>query len=124
MTTTKSPPEGAGGPDIGNTSGFNRSTSRAEKKWRRSLREILARSDTSDERTWLHRFIAERVCGDHTLPSTISELERAKGIRFERREVTVAGHAGEPARVMAYRISPESRARALELLGLQQVPSA
>jgi hypothetical protein len=66
--------------------------------------------------TWLNRFVAERVCGDHTLPSTVSELERDKGICFERREVTIAGYAGEPARVMAYRVAPGSLQRAHDLL--------
>jgi len=117
MTATKSPPDGADGPDIGNTSRRDRSTLRPEFKWKRTLREILSRSSSSDERAWLHRFIAEKMCGDHTLPSTVSEIERVKGVRFERREITVPGHAGESARVMAYRVASESRARALELLG-------
>jgi len=116
MTTGRSPPGGAGGPSIANTSPADRSTPRPEAKWRRTLREILSRSSSNDERTWLHRFAAERVCGDHTLPSTVSELERDKGIAFERREVTLAGYGGEPARVMAYRVAPTSLQRALELL--------
>lgn len=98
---------------------------RPELKWRRTLRELLARSSSTDERSWLNRFLAERVCSDHTLPSTVSELAREKGLTFERKEIEVTGYAGEPARVMAYRVAPESIGRAQELLGLenQQAPA-
>ncbi len=91
---------------------------KAEAKWRRTLREILARSDSTDSSRWLHRFLAERTCRDHTLPSTVSELQSLKGIQFERKEIVVPGFAGEPARVMGYRVAPESLARARDLLGL------
>ena len=90
---------------------------RPEKKWRRTLRELLARSDSAEPRAWLNRMLAERVCSDHTLPSTISELAHEKGLIFERKEIEVSGYAGEPARVMAYRVAPQSRERARELLG-------
>lgn len=94
-------------------------TPRPERKWRRTLRELLARSDSSNARDWLNRFSSERVCSDHTLPSTVSEFERVKGLRFERKEIEVSGYAGEPARIMAYRIAPDSIDRARELLGLE-----
>jgi hypothetical protein len=88
-----------------------------ELKWKRTLREILLRSDSDDEHHWLHRFLAERTCRDHTLPSTVSELEKLKGVQFERKEVTVPGFQGAPARVMAYRIAPASISLARQLLG-------
>ena len=93
------------------------STQKPELKWRRTLRELLARSASDDPRRWLNRFVAERTCSDHTLPSTISELERAKGLRFDRREIEVVGYGGGLARLTAYRIAPEFEARARELLG-------
>lgn len=92
-------------------------TAKPELKWKRTLRELLARSGSDDERIWLNRFLAERVCRDHTLPSTVSELERTKGLRFDRKEIEVAGYAGETARVMAYRIAAASIERAHQLLG-------
>lgn len=91
---------------------------KAEAKWRRTLRELLVRSGSTDEHQWLHRFLAERTARDHTLPSTVSELEKLKGVKFERKEVVVPGFSGEAARVMAYRIAPESLSRARDLLGL------
>ena len=91
---------------------------RPERKWRRTLRELLSRSGSADERAWLNRFLAERVCSDHTLPSTVSELAREKGLTFERKEIEVSGYAGEPARVMACRVAPESLERARGLLGI------
>jgi hypothetical protein len=93
-----------------------------EKKWRRTLRALLERSEGDDPRGWLNRMLAEKVCSDHTLPSTVSELMRDKGIAFDRQEIEVSGYAGEPARVMAYRVSPCSipAARAL----LSGVPAA
>lgn len=95
-----------------------KSSSNVERKWRRTLRELLARSASTNEHHWLNRFIAERVCSDHTLPSTISEMERTKGLHFERKEIEVSGYAGETARVMAYRLAERSIERARELLGL------
>lgn len=80
-----------------------------------TLIAIMERSSSSDPRDWLNRFSAEKICADHTLPSTISEL-CGKGLVFERREITVTGYAGKPARIMAYRLREESRSRALELL--------
>jgi hypothetical protein len=90
---------------------------RPERKWRRTLRELLARSWSSNERDWLNRFLAERICSDHTLPSTVSELASEKGLHFERKEIEVSGYAGESTRVMAYRVAPESIERARGLLG-------
>lgn len=118
MTEKEQRPAAGGTADTGlGTSGSGkRSTPRPEAKWRRTLREILSRSLSPDPQAWLHRFAAESICRDHTLPSTVSELQSDKGLSFERHEVTVAGYAGEPARVMAYRLAPESIQRAITLL--------
>jgi len=62
--------------------------------------------------------LAERLVGDHTLPSTIAELSRTKGLIFEKVDIDVAGYGGERARITAYRVAPESVERARELLGL------
>jgi hypothetical protein len=92
-----------------------RSDLRPERKWRRTLRELLARSGSTDERAWLNRFLAERICSDHTLPSTVCDLAR-KGLAFERKEIEVAGYAGAATRITAYRVAPESIERAQALL--------
>lgn len=99
-------------------SGEQKDRPKPELKWRRTLREILARSASSDPRHWLNRFLAERLVGDHTLPSTVSELERCKGLAFERRDLEILGYAGESARITAYRLAPHSLQRARDLLGL------
>lgn len=85
-------------------------------KWRRTLRAILERGKSNDPQRWLNRFVAEREVRDHCLPSTVSEIERTKGISFERRDIEVVGYAGTPARLTAYRLAPESVERAHELL--------
>lgn len=62
------------------------------------------------------RFQAERELSDHVLPSTISALQ-AKGLTIFRREVIVPGYQGIETRCCEYWLAPESRQRALELLG-------
>ena len=89
---------------------------RPELKWRRTLRALLERSGSDHPRDWLNRMLAERLCGDHVLPSTIAELARTKGLIFHKQDLEVAGYAGELARVTAYRLAPESLQRARELL--------
>lgn len=86
-------------------------------KWQRTLRAILKRGESSDPQRWLNRFVAEREARDHCLPSTDSEIERTKGISFERREIKVVGYAGALTRLTAYRLLPKSIERARELLG-------
>lgn len=83
---------------------------RPPEKWRRTLRALI-------ERPSLHRFQAERdpEIRDHCLPSTVSELE-GRGLRIDRRLVTVPGFAGEVARVAEYRLDDANRARAREML--------
>lgn len=53
----------------------------------------------------LHRFEAERVVHDHSLPSTIAEIQKRYGIRIDRQIVEVPGYAGAPARVAEYWIA-------------------
>lgn len=64
----------------------------------------------------LNRFEAERVVHDHTLNSTISEIEK-RGVRVERREETVRGFRGHPTRVARYWLAEDQRAAAKALLG-------
>lgn len=79
------------------------------KKWVRILAAFVR-----GER--LHRFSAEERHHDHTLPSTVSELQK-KGVKIDRRDLAVSGYKGEPAYVSLYWLNadPEnvSRARAL-----------
>jgi hypothetical protein len=65
----------------------------------------------------LTRFDAERVCHDHTLPSTVSEIQRCS-IRVERETVTVPGHNGKPTRCAMYWLTNEEREKAAKLLEL------
>ena len=85
-------------------------STRPPAKWRRTLRALI-------ERPSLHRFDAERApdIRDHCLPSTIAELE-GRGLRIDRRLVTVPGFAGEVARVAEYRLDDVNRSTAREML--------
>ncbi len=65
----------------------------------------------------LHRFQAERVCHDHTLPSTISDFQRTTGIMVARKRITVPGYRGAPTQVALYWLVPDSRVRVQKLLG-------
>lgn len=64
----------------------------------------------------LTRFDAERVCHDHTLPSTVSEIQR-RGILISREGVTVPGHRGHPTRCARYWLTDEEKQKAAVLLG-------
>ncbi len=64
----------------------------------------------------LTRFDAERVCHDHTLPSTVSEIQHL-GIRVERETVTVPGYGGKPTRCARYWLTDEEKEKAAVLLG-------
>ncbi len=85
-------------------------STRPPMKWQRTLRALI-------ERQSLHRFQAERDpdIRDHCLPSTVSELE-SRGIRIDRRLVTVPGFAGERAIVAEYCLDDVNRTRAREML--------
>lgn len=78
-------------------------------KWRRVLSAL-----THGKR--FTRFQAERELSDHTLPSTVSALQ-AKGVTILRRDVVVPGYRNIETRCCEYWLAPESRVRALELLG-------
>ena len=80
------------------------------RKWQRVLAAFL------DGRSF-NRFEAERI-GDHALHSTVSALQ-ARGVVINRRDETVSGFGGAPTRVCRYWLSPDSRQRAAELLGLE-----
>lgn len=81
---------------------------RRPKKWARILYALV-------DGCSLNRFEAARELRDHVLPTTVSQLER-RGVRILRKEETVAGAFG-PVRCCRYWLDPQSRARALELLG-------
>lgn len=66
--------------------------------------------------TRLTRFDAERLCHDHVLNSTISEIQK-RGIDVCREEIVVPGHRGHPTRCAKYWLEPEEVAKAAVLLG-------
>lgn len=79
------------------------------RKWRRVLAALYDGQS-------LNRFEAARELRDWTLNSTVSELE-GKGIRIERASESVPGAFGT-VHCKRYQLSPESRQRARELLGV------
>lgn len=88
--------------------------SKPPKKWVRVLAAFVRGEQ-------LHRFSAEARHHDHTLPSTVSELQK-KGVRIDRRDECVPGYRGEPAYVTLYWIDPapdniEKARRLLEVEG-------
>jgi hypothetical protein len=86
-----------------------RNSTRRPVKWKRVLRAF------HDGKT-LNRFEAERALHDHCLHSTVSTIQ-GKGVTILRRLERVPGYQGIPTEVCRYRIAPESRQRAAELLG-------
>lgn len=91
----------------------NSSSTRPVKKWVRVLAAFVR-----GER--LHRFAAEQRVSDHTLPSTVSELQK-KGVKIDRRDHTVPGYRGERAHVALYwlNVDPENVSRARALLAIE-----
>lgn len=89
--------------------------SRPTPKYKRVLRALLVGRS-------LNRFEAETTVRDHCLHSTVSELEK-KGVTIDRHEESVPGYMGVATRVMRYRLHPESRERAAELLGVVLEPT-
>lgn len=63
-----------------------------------------------------NRFDAERHLHDHTLHSTVAALELLD-VRIDRHDESIPGFQGKPTHVKRYRMAPESRGRAAELLG-------
>lgn len=70
---------------------------------RRRRRTKVARIAHELLRRPLTRFLAERECHDHCLPSTVAAIQ-ARGIPVDRRTVTVPGYAGSTVRCAEYRI--------------------
>jgi hypothetical protein len=62
-----------------------------------------------------NRFEAERQLSDHSLHSTVSDIQ-AKGVPVFRQPEVVPGYQGAPTWVKRYWILPEDRAKAKELL--------
>ncbi len=81
-----------------------------EFKWQRELAILL---DGKPRNTIEHG----RELGTTCFHSDISGLE-ARGLRFDRERITVAGFGGSRTAVTAYRLRPESLALARRLLGL------
>lgn len=65
----------------------------------------------------LHRFQAEKFpVSDHALPSTVSEL-RKDGLEIIAKRITVPGYGGQAAHLAEYHLAPESRQKALQIIG-------
>ena len=80
-------------------------------KWQRWLTAVLESPKTSRE-------LQHPPVFDHVAHSTASEV-RKMGVEVITEMVTISGYVGEPARVARYSIAPESRDRAIRLLGDQ-----
>jgi hypothetical protein len=79
-------------------------------KWERVLAAFL------DGRS-RHTFDAMRELRSSCLHSDVSLLE-ARGLRFNRNRIAIAGYGGAKTHVMAYQLAPESYPLARSLLGL------
>lgn len=64
----------------------------------------------------IHRFDAERF-GEHALHSTVSSLE-ARGLKFDRKTISVPTQWGRDCHVTLYWLAPESYPLAAQLLGM------
>ena len=110
LTQTKSPETAGGSPGLENSTQPNHSTTEPPRKWRRVL-AAMTHGKT------FNRFEAERELSDHCLHTTVASLQ-ARGVVIDRSDETVPEFAGISTHVKRYRLAPESRARAAELLGL------
>jgi len=63
-----------------------------------------------------NRFQAERVCGGHPPPSTVTASQRTIGIMVARKLISVPGYQGLPTAVALYWLEADERARAKKLL--------
>lgn len=81
-------------------------------KWKRVLSAMLAGES-------FNRFEAERQLHDHCLHTTVSELE-GRGVCILRQWESVPGYQNIPTRVVRYWLAPESRSRAMSLLGKRE----
>jgi len=66
-----------------------------------------------------HRFSAETV-GDHTLPSSVSALQKRHGIYFDRCRVKVKNRFGKYTSVCLYWLSGESLSKAQKITRLDK----
>jgi hypothetical protein len=109
-TKTKAPELGG---DLGLSENLLRSNRNTDTprplKWKRVLDGFVSGRS-------YNRFQAERELNDHCLHSTVSTLQ-GMGISIQRRMETVPGFKGCPTEVKRYWLAPESRQKALELLG-------
>jgi hypothetical protein len=107
MVQTKSPALAATSvPGSGKNSTAD--STRPPRKWERVLRALVGGRS-------LNRFEAEYI-GDHCLHSTVSELE-SRGVRIDRQAEVVPGRFGR-VHCKRYRLAPDARQRAAELLRL------
>lgn len=65
------------------------------------------------------RFLAEYRCGDHCLPSTVSELCADFCLQIPRELITVPGRHGNPTQCALYRLSSSDRDKVRQLLQLE-----
>lgn len=83
-----------------------------EPKYCRVLRRLLQGP--------LHRFEAERYpVSDHVLNSTVSELKK-RGLEIHSILIHLPGYSRAGVYVAEYTLAPESRQRALQLIGEHQ----
>lgn len=108
MTINKKP-GGAGGRTPGLEGTSKPHVSSTARKWQRVLRAF------ADGRS-LNRWEAVRELRDWCLHTTVAGLE-ARGVRIDRVDEVVPGQFG-PIHCKRYRLAPESRAKAAELLGI------
>lgn len=66
-----------------------------------------------------HRFSAERI-GDHVLPTTISDLQKMYGIRFDRKRIKVKNRFGKYTSVCLYWLSGKSLIAARRIAGIDK----
>lgn len=67
----------------------------------------------------LHRFSAE-IVGDHCLPTTVSDLQKRHGIRFERKFIQVPNRFGSKTSVMLYWLQDDSLTKARLITGISE----
>lgn len=69
-------------------------------------------------RSW-NRFEAERQLHDHCLHTTVATIQQQYGITIARKFETVPGFQGNPTHVCRYWLTPDQRAKALKVLGVE-----
>lgn len=113
---TKNPPPAATGVGLDhNTQPLHPATAQAPRQLRAAtkLYSVLAELARG---THLNRFTAEKVCQDHTLNSTICEIQN-RGIIVARKDITVPGYRGKPTHCAEYWLTPEEIEKSAVLLG-------